>query len=97
MYNPDLSSVVVTGPGFAMDGLSELAQDIWSIKDPLRFGLPYGVEGEKSIVTNPANIALMGALRWITSEKTKQHLEIEAQGLIQRQLERLRGWLRKHF
>lgn len=95
--HPDVTSFVVTGQAFAMHGFLELAQSEWSLKVPVRFGLSTGVEGEKDIVTHPARTALMGAARWVASEKTRHIAELEERGLFHRQFERVKLWIQRYL
>ncbi|MDD5084561.1 MAG: hypothetical protein PHE61_00785 [Candidatus Omnitrophica bacterium] len=95
--HPDVASFVVTGQVFAMHGFLELAQSEWSLQAPVRFGLATGVEGDKDIVTHPARTALMGAARWIASEKTRHIAELEERGLFHRQFERVKIWIQRYL
>jgi len=97
-YDQSLASgVVLTGGGSMLDGLTEVAEQVFDL--PVRRGFPRGIGGLTDVVASPIYATAVGLLLW----GLRQDIPIMAQfrsepvGIISRVGTGLKSWLAEFF
>ena len=88
------AGVVLTGGAARMEGVVELAEELFQM--PVRVGHPYGVEGLGEVVNNPVHATGVGLLRF-GARQFHGSRGRSALGSADSPWNRLIGWLRKQF
>ena len=87
------SGIVLTGGGAKMEGLIELAEEIFHM--PVSLGAPRNVAGLKDIVRNPVFATGVGLLQYgLDQEKEKPSKQSDRKSGM---LAKLKGWLSENF
>ena len=85
------SGVVVTGGSSALDGLPELAEEIFEL--PVRLGIPRGVGGLADRVQGPEFATGVGLVIWGSRRRAKPRFRIYGGPSFGRVRARMREWL----
>jgi cell division protein FtsA len=87
------SGIVLTGGGAKMEGLIELAEEIFHM--PVSLGAPRNVAGLKDIVRNPVFATGVGLLQYgLDQEKEKPSKQSDRKSGT---LAKLKGWFSENF
>lgn len=89
------SGVVLTGGSSKMEGVVELAEEVFH--NPVRLGLPQYVTGLVDVVRNPIHATGVGLLLFAREQKDKRGDAQIGQGNFGAILARLKGWFQGHF
>jgi cell division protein FtsA len=88
--------VVLTGGSAKMEGLIELAEEIFGM--PARIGVPQYVTGPTEIIRNPAYATGVGLLLFGYRNRSARNLELnEAGGVVKVTLRRMKNWFQGNF
>ncbi|RYD99663.1 MAG: cell division protein FtsA, partial [Sphingobacteriales bacterium] len=87
------AGIVLTGGTSKMEGVIELAEEIFDM--PVRLGIPQNVRGMRDIVTNPIYSTGVGLLLY--GMKQKGIHKITSYGSRESSWNRLKGWLARNF
>jgi cell division protein FtsA len=94
-YEKSLNSgLVLTGGGALLDGMSEIAEQIFDL--PIRRGSPAGVGGLADHVANPAYANGVGLVLYAARHRTTEHLR-SGGGALTRMVGHLRGVFKGFF
>lgn len=89
------AGVVVTGGSAKMEGLVQLAEEIFQM--PVRLGMPHSVTGLVDVVRNPIYATGVGLLMF-GSQATREHrVEVKEVLGIRQVWHRMRGWFQGNF
>ena len=90
-YTTDMiSHVVLTGGTASLEGMVELAEDVFQV--PVRRGIPSGIEGLSEIVKNPVHATGAGLLLFAAKQHQGRLHQFAGQGLFSRFYHRMRDW-----
>ena len=89
------SGIVLTGGGSILDGMPEIADQIFDL--PIRRGCPIGVGGLTDHVNNPAFATAVGLVMYAHRTQTRAHDRAAGAGPISRVAGRLRGLFKEFF
>lgn len=88
--------VVLTGGSAKMEGLIELAEDIFRM--PARIGIPQYVIGPAEVVRNPAYATGTGLLLFGQRNRANRDADLgDASGVVHVTLRRMRNWFKGNF
>lgn len=87
------AGIVLTGGTSKMEGVIELAEEIFDM--PVRLGIPQNVRGMRDIVTNPIYSTGVGLLLY--GMKQKGMHKVTAYSSRESSWNRLKGWLARNF
>jgi cell division protein FtsA len=87
------AGIVLTGGTSKMEGVIELAEEIFDM--PVRLGIPQNVRGMRDIVTNPIYSTGVGLLLY--GMKQKGMHKVAAYASRESSWNRLKGWLARNF
>jgi cell division protein FtsA len=88
------AGVVLTGGASKMEGVVELAEEIFDM--PVRLGVPQHVTGLSDVVRNPIHATGVGLLLYGTRNRALRMEPISDQGLVS-VWERMRRWFQRQF
>ena len=95
-YEKSLNSgLVLTGGGAILDGMSEIAEQIFDL--PIRRGSPSGVGGLADHVANPAYATAVGLVLYAERHRTPEALRARAAAALTRMVGRLRTVFKEFF
>ena len=89
------SGIVLTGGGSILDGMPEIADQIFDL--PMRRGCPVGVGGLTDYVNNPAFATSVGTVMYARRSQLLEQNRPDAVGTIGRVAGRLRGLFKEFF
>jgi cell division protein FtsA len=92
------SGVVITGGCAALDGLQELAEEIFEV--PVRIGVPSRVGGLQDVVRSPMYATAVGLVRFGFSQaqgKSGSRFRIRDESIFKRVKQRMRDWFYADF
>jgi cell division protein FtsA len=90
------AGVVLTGGSAKMDGVIELAEEIFHA--PVRLGFPQGVSGLVDVVRNPIHSTGVGLLLFGRENHLRQHGPSRpVAGNVRSVVERMRSWFQGNF
>jgi cell division protein FtsA len=89
------AGVVVTGGSSKMEGLVELAEEIFHM--PVRLGMPHAVHGLVDVVRNPIYSTGVGLLQFGYRNTTDRTPEAMVDGSFRGMWERMRSWFQGNF
>jgi cell division protein FtsA len=90
------SGIVVTGGAACMEGMAELAEDVFQL--PVRVGVPCGLGGLIDVVNNPKYATCTGLILY--GEKTARmgkHRELHGRNLFEKIFRRMKDWGEEFF
>ncbi len=88
------AGVVLTGGASKMEGVVELAEEIFDM--PVRLGVPQHVTGLADVVRNPIHATGVGLLLYGTRNRALRLEPVSEQGLVN-VWERMRRWFQRQF
>lgn len=96
-YEEQISAgIVLTGGTSIMEGMTELAEDIFN--KPVRRGLPTGVGGLTDVVASPIYATAVGLVLWAShAHKDPLNRPVEEPGGMGKMFQRLREWMGDMF
>jgi cell division protein FtsA len=89
------SGIVLTGGGSILDGMPEIADQIFDL--PMRRGCPVGVGGLTDHVNNPAFATAVGLVMYARRNQMIEHHRSVGVGTLSRVAGRLRGLFKEFF
>lgn len=90
------SGIVITGGAAAMDGMSELAEDIFQV--PVRVGAPCGLGGLIDVVNSPKYATSTGLILYgMKSQKAGKIRELQGRNMFDKIFSRMRDWADEFF
>jgi cell division protein FtsA len=89
------AGVVLTGGSSKMEGLIELAEEVFHL--PVRLGLPQGVTGLSDVVRNPIYATGVGLLHFGHRNRSAQLQEMATEGGMRAVWDRMKGWFQGNF
>ncbi|MEO5342157.1 MAG: cell division protein FtsA [Gammaproteobacteria bacterium SHHR-1] len=87
--------VVLTGGSSKMEGLIELAEEIFHM--PVRLGLPQGVTGLADVVRNPIYATGVGLLQFAARNRSAPYPELANEGGVRVIWDRMKQWFQGSF
>ena len=85
-----VSYVVLTGGTAALEGIVELAEEVFQV--PVRRGIPSGIEGLSEIVKSPVHATGAGLLLFAAKQYQGRLHQFAGQGFFGRFCHRVRDW-----
>ncbi len=92
MENLIASGVVVTGGSSLLDGVTEVAESIFSL--PTRLGKPRGIKGLVDVVNNPMYATGVGLVIYGAKNQTGQKFRIRDENIFNRIMSRMKRWFK---
>lgn len=89
------AGVVLTGGSAKMEGLIELAEEVFHM--PVRLGMPQGVKGLVDVVRNPIYATGVGLLQFAARNHTDIYQELSGEKGMKAIWERMRQWFQGNF
>lgn len=90
------SGVVLTGGTVMVEGISELAEQLFDL--PVRLGYPIGISGLVDVVNSPMYATGVGLVLWGARNKGVDLVEpFEANGMFDRVMGRMKQWFAEAF
>jgi cell division protein FtsA len=89
------AGVVLTGGASKMEGLIDLAEEVFHV--PVRLGVPQGVAGLSEVVRNPIFATGVGLLQCGYQHARERLPEAKVGGGLRGVWERMRGWFQGNF
>jgi cell division protein FtsA len=87
--------VVLTGGSSKMEGLIELAEEVFHM--PVRLGIPQGVAGLADVVRNPIYATGVGLLQFASNARTSQYQEMTGESGVRVVWDRMKQWFQGNF
>jgi len=87
--------VVLTGGCSKMEGLSELAEEIFHM--PVRLGAPQHVTGLQEVTSDPIYATGVGLLMYAQQHRFARHPELSESGGLKAVWERMKSWFQGNF
>ena len=95
-YDKSLNSgIVVTGGGAILEGLPEIAEQIFDL--PIRRGCPAGVGGLADHVNSPAFASAVGLVLYANRNRVVEAPRAAGTGAVGWVTDRLKGWFKEFF
>ena len=95
-YDKSLNSgIVVTGGGAILEGLPEIAEQIFDL--PIRRGCPTGVGGLADHVNSPAFASAVGLVLYANRNRVVEAPRAAGTGAVGWVTDRLKGWFKEFF
>lgn len=89
------SGVVITGGSVLMDGMPELADDIFGV--PVRRGVPRGITGLVDVVRSPMYATGVGLVQYGSKNLDSRHFKVRDDNIYSKVMGRMRSWLSDIF
>lgn len=89
------AGVVLTGGSAKMEGLIELAEEVFHM--PVRLGIPQGVQGLVDVVRNPVYSTGVGLLQFAVRNDAGVYQELAGETGMKAIWERMRQWFQGNF
>ena len=90
------SGIVLTGGAASMQGMSELAEDVF--QSPVRLGIPMGLGGLIDVVNNPMYATCTGLIQYGCKRiKTGPVRELQGRNLFDKIFSRMKDWADEFF
>ena len=90
------SGVVLTGGTACLQGIAELAEEIFQV--PVRIGLPEGMGGLIDVVESPVYATSTGLIQYgVKSFKAGKMQELQGRNLFEKIFSRMKGWAEEFF
>ena len=86
------SGLVITGGGALLEGIPELAEQIFNL--PTRRGYPQGFGGITDVVNSPMYATAVGLVLYEAKNMPKRKFRIRDQNIFYRVMERMRRWFK---
>ena len=86
------SGLVITGGGALLEGIPELAEQIFNL--PTRRGYPQGFGGITDVVNSPMYATAVGLVLYGAKNMPKRKFRIRDQNIFYRVMERMRRWFK---
>lgn len=86
------SGVIVTGGTALLDGITDVAESIFSI--PARLGRPQGIRGLLDVVNSPQYATGVGLVLYGAKNQTHQRFKTEDSNIFNRLISRMKQWFR---
>jgi cell division protein FtsA len=87
--------VVLTGGSSKMEGLIELAEEIFHM--PVRLGIPHGVTGLADVVRNPIYATGVGLLQFAARNRSSHYQEMAGESGVRVVWDRMKQWFQGNF
>lgn len=87
--------VVLTGGSSKMEGLIELAEEVFHM--PVRLGIPHGVTGLSDVVSNPIYATGVGLLQFGYRNRAAQIQELAGDAGVKAVWDRMKYWFQGNF
>lgn len=84
------AGVVLTGGSAKMEGVVELAEEVFHM--PVRLGVPSNVTGLSEVVRNPIYSTAVGLLRYGAAQRASRRGELRVSGGMKSVWGRMKGW-----
>lgn len=84
------AGVVLTGGSAKMEGVVELAEEVFHM--PVRLGVPSNVSGLSEVVRNPIYSTAVGLLRYGAAQRASRRGELRISGGMKNVWGRMKGW-----
>ena len=90
------SGIVLTGGAASMQGMAELAEDVF--QSPVRVGIPMGLGGLIDVVNNPMYATCTGLIQYGSKRvKTGPIRELQGRNLFDKIFSRMKDWADEFF
>ena len=90
------SGIVLTGGASCMQGMSELAEDVF--QSPVRVGTPIGLGGLIDVVNNPMYATCTGLIQYGSKRfKSGTNRELQGRNLFDKIFSRMKDWADEFF
>lgn len=89
------SGVVLTGGSAMMEGMSELAEQIFNL--PVRIGTPIGIGGLVDLVNSPIYATGVGLVLYGSKSKDQSRFKVGERNIFGKVTSRMKGWIREFF
>jgi len=89
------SGVILTGGGAIMEGMPELAEQIFNV--PVRRGTPAGVEGLVDLVNSPMYATGVGLVLYGSRNKVRTRFKVGEGNVFSKVTHRMREWIGEFF
>jgi len=89
------SGVILTGGGAIMEGMPELAEQIFNV--PVRRGTPTGVEGLVDLVNSPMYATGVGLVLYGSRNKVRTRFKVGEGNVFSKVTHRMREWIGEFF
>ncbi|MBI5427414.1 MAG: cell division protein FtsA [Nitrospinae bacterium] len=90
------SGIVITGGAASMEGMADLAEDVFQA--PVRVGLPCGLGGLIDVVNNPRYATSTGLILYgQKSARAGKVRELQGRNLFEKIFSRMRDWVEEFF
>lgn len=96
LYSMLSAGVILTGGTAKLDGIAELAEDIFGL--PVRIGIPKGgIIGMKDAVADPSFSTCVGLLKYGSKHSGGKLEEVKGRSMFDTVLSRMREWFEEFF
>ncbi|MGB2698019.1 MAG: cell division protein FtsA, partial [Candidatus Zixiibacteriota bacterium] len=85
---------VLTGGGSLMEGMVELAEQVFDM--PTKVGFPAGIDGTNEIISNPMYSTGVGLVLW-GFKKPEEKKDRKEKNLIKRAVYKMKNWFGEYF
>lgn len=89
------SGIVLTGGTVAIEGICELAEQIFDM--PVRLGYPVGISGLVDVVNSPVYATGVGLVLWGARNKSVDITPYQGNGMFDRVMGRMKQWFTEAF
>ncbi len=89
------AGIVLTGGSSKMEGVIELAREIFKV--PIRIGFPQGVSGMNEVIANPVYATAIGLLLYGCKQRQGGQMESVRREHLKGMFEKVKNWLKGNF
>lgn len=89
------SGVVLTGGTAAMEGITELAEQVFNL--PVRRGLPAGITGLVDVVKSPSYSTGVGLVLYGSKHEEGTQFSRSSENIFNKLTTRMKGWMKEFF
>ena len=89
------SGIVLTGGAASMEGVVELAEQIFNL--PVRRGEPLGITGLVDVVSNPMYSTGVGLVRYGLKHSSETHFKRGSENVFNNLVSSMKGWIKEFF
>ena len=89
------SGMILTGGGAIMDGMPELAEQIFNL--PVRRGIPVGIGGLVDLVNSPIYATGVGLVLYGSKSEAQSRFKVGEQNVFSKVTQRMRDWIGEFF
>lgn len=87
--------IVLTGGGAALDGILDMAQEVFGL--PVRLGVTRKIHGPKEVITSPQYTSVVGVMGYVYDKIRKEEHRFTNKSLLTKKIIQAKEWIQDNF